>query len=553
MLDSAASLLERALSLHRRGVIAEAAVLYSATLEREPRNPDALCYLAMIFCQPGRLAEGIALARRALDVTPECGLAHNLIGMAQHRLRHLDEALASFDAAISCQPDLAAAHGNRASVLSDLNRLNEAIESYDHAVALNPSSFEDWCNRGATLHALNRLEEAIDSFDQAIVLAPNVAAAHVNRGNVLSLLDRFEEAVAAYDRAIALERNLAQAYADKGLALKGLGRLGEAQTLIESALAMQPNNATVAFALAQILLLQGQWRRAWQHYERREQMPKPPFQPLLSPRWNGEWPDHYRLVVMTEQGLGDAIQFGRYASVLAGRGYAVTVLTRSVLLPLLSTLPGVERVVASPDELSRDSRPFRWIPLMSVPRALHLTPNAVPLQQPYLSANSRRVAVWRERLGGTGFKIGIAWGASGRSRSAPLANFEPLAEIEGVRLVSLQKLPSSAQIDEVPFGGRIERPTDETDTGAESLLDTAAIMMSLDLIVSVDTMAAHLAGALGRPVFVALRRIAEWRWLLDRDDSPFYPTMRLFRQPVDGDWNSVCAQIAGAVRARVHS
>jgi hypothetical protein len=259
-------------------------------------------------------------------------------------------------------------------------------------------------------------------------------------------------------------------------------------------------------------------------------------------------------VILTEQGLGDAIQFGRYASLLAARGHAVTVLTQPVLAPLLSSLAGVERVITSVDELAQDLRPFRWVPLMSVPRALHLTPNAIPAQDPYLSVEPSRIAAWGARLGQQGFgqqgfKVGIAWQPARRDRSAPLAAFAPLAEIDGVRLISLQKQPGTAQIDHVPFADRIERPADEADTSAGALLDTAAVIMNLDLVVSVDTMAAHLAGALGRPVFVALRHVADWRWMRGRDDSPFYPAMRLFRQPVLGDWNSTFNQIADAVRA----
>jgi tetratricopeptide (TPR) repeat protein len=549
MIDPAATIVERALALHRSGAVAEAARLYSEVLARQPRNVDALRYLAMIFCQQEQFRKGIDLLRKALEIAPQSGATHNLLGRAQHRIGELDAALASFDAALACQPDLAEVHGNRGSVLTDLGRLVEAIESYDRALALNPNSFEDCCNRGIALNMLGRHEEALACFDRAIVLNPTIAEIQTNRGNVLSILDRFEEAIEAYDRAIGLRPDLAEAYAQKGLTLKNLGRLGEGRPLIEKAVAMRPNDATIAFALAQVLLQQGEWRLAWPHYERRVYLANPTYQPLTSNRWNGERPDDHRLVVVTEQGLGDAIQFGRYAALLAGRGHAVTVLTRPVLQPLLSSLPGVERVVTSTDELARDPRPFRWVPLMSLPRALHLTPSSIPAQEPYLSVDPSRIAAWGKRLGGSGFKIGIAWQSARRDRSAPLINFAPLAEIDGVRLISLQKQPGSAQIDQVSFASRIERPTDDADTGAEALLDTAAIIMDLDLVVSVDTMAVHLAGALGRPVFVALRRIADWRWLTDREDSPFYPATRLFRQSVGGDWNRTFDQIADAVRS----
>jgi hypothetical protein len=312
---------------------------------------------------------------------------------------------------------------------------------------------------------------------------------------------------------------------------------------------LAPHEPAIAFALAQVLLQRGEWRQAWPHYERRAQMPNPPYQPLQSPRWNGEGPHEHRLVVVTEQGLGDALQFGRYASLLAARGQAVTVLTQPVLQPLLASLPGVERVVISADELARDPRPFRWVPLMTLPRWLYLSPNAVPVQDPYLSVDANRVAAWRERLGEAGFKIGIAWQSARRDRSAPLAAFAPLAAIDSARLISLQKRPGSLDIDAVPFSTRIERPGNDADIGAEALLDTAAIIMNLDLIVSVDTMAVHLAGALGRPAFVALRHIADWRWLTDRSDSPFYPQARLFRQPTPGDWSTTFSAIGNAVSA----
>jgi tetratricopeptide (TPR) repeat protein len=549
MTDPSATIVERALALHRSGAFAEAARLYSEVLQQEPRNVDALRYLAMIFCQQGQFRKGIGLLQQALEIAPQSGSTHNLLGRAQHRIGELDGALASFDAALACQPDLADAHGSRGLVLSDLGRLAEAIEGYDRALALNPNSFEDWCNRAIALNMLGRHEEALACFDRTIALNPTVAENQINRGNVLSMLDRFEEAIGAYDRALALRPDLAEAYAHKGLTLKNLGRLGEGRILIEKALAMQPNNATIAFALAQVLLQLGEWGLAWPHYEQRVHMASPPYQPLASKRWSGEGPDDHRLVVVTEQGLGDAIQFGRYAALLAGRGHAVTVLTHAVLQPLLSSLRSVERVVSSTEELARDPRPFRWVPLMSIPRALHLTPNAIPAQDSYLSVDPSRTAAWAERLGRGGFKIGIAWQTARRDRSAPLINFAPLAEIDGVRLISLQKQPGSVEIDQVSFANRIERPSDDADIGAEALLDTAAIVMNLDLVVSVDTMAVHLGGALGRPVFVALRRIADWRWLTDREDSPFYPATRLFRQSVHGDWKRLFDQIADVVRS----
>jgi hypothetical protein len=234
---------------------------------------------------------------------------------------------------------------------------------------------------------------------------------------------------------------------------------------------------------------------------------------------------------------------------LAGRGYPVTLITRDVLAPLMKTLPGVERVVTSADELKTDPRRVLWAPLMSLPRLLHLTPTAVPAQQPYLSAEPERVARWAEKLTGEGLKVGIVWQGSTTTSAAPLAALAPLADIPGVRLISLQKQPDGA-IAQVPFAGKIERRIDENDLSADGLLDMAAVMANLDLVVSIDSMPAHLAGALGKPVFLALPFVPDWRWLTGRDDTPWYQATRLFRQAGDRLWEPVFARIAEAVRQR---
>jgi hypothetical protein len=222
---------------------------------------------------------------------------------------------------------------------------------------------------------------------------------------------------------------------------------------------------------------------------------------------------------------------------------------------LLRGLDGIE-VLTAPGQLARDPRPVRWLPLMSMMQILHLTPDTIPAQAPYLAADAARAAAWAQRLGSAAFKIGIAWhdGSEGKraARAAALAAFAPLAEIPGVRLISLQKAPGSLQIADVAFSDRVERLISDTDLSPNALPDIAALMASLDLVVSIDTVSAHLAGALGRPVFVALPRVADWRWLLDRDDSPWYPSMHLFRQSREGEWSDVFDRIAAAVREMIN-
>jgi hypothetical protein len=260
-------------------------------------------------------------------------------------------------------------------------------------------------------------------------------------------------------------------------------------------------------------------------------------------------------VLLSEQGLGDTIQFCRFAPLLAARGFDVTILTRKAMAPLLATLPGVT-IATEPEQLAQDKQPLRWLPLLSVPGVLGLRLENVPAAVPYLSAAPERVEAWRARLGG-GFKIGINW-ASGHTdkphfkrRDIPLTNFAPLAALPGVQLISLQKGPAAAQIAAVAFGRRIMTLNADPGADANFFLDTAAVMMSLDLVVTCDTSVAHLAGALARPVFTALPAVADWRWLLGREDSPWYPTMRLFRHDAGRQWQPVFARIAVTVREKI--
>ena len=406
------------------------------------------------------------------------------------------------------------------------------MKSFDRALALNPTSATDWLNRGSLLQALGRHADALASFDKAITCGADVPEAHVNRGNALKDLGhldaagglagspRFDEAMAAYDKALKLDAELPEAHLGRGW----------------------------------LNLLRGDWAAGFPDYEYREKVGEPTFVPLPQPRWDGGPLTDERLVLVTEQGLGDTIQFCRFAPLLAARGFDVTILTRQAMAPLLSTLQGVT-IATDHDKVAQDPK-VRWLPLLSVPGMLGITPDTVPADVPYLAAEPARVEAWRARLG-TGFKIGINW-SSGHSdkphftrRDIPLAEFAGLAALPGVQLISLQKGPAAAQIGQVAFGNKIVVTNADPHADADFFLDTAALMMNLDLVVSCDTSVAHLAGALARPVFTALAAVADWRWLAGRNDTPWYPTMRLFRQDAGRQWQPVFAAIAEAVRGRL--
>ncbi len=513
--------IQEALALHRQGNLRSALDHYNAILRADPDNADALYYVAMIAMQQSRFTDGIELAERALKAGPQARV-HNMLGQAFIRMQEPAKALAAFDRALAADPGHADGHGNRANVLADLDRFDEALQGFDRALALRPDAPVDWCNRAAALQDLDRFEEALASCERAIALQPDLAMAHYNRANVLRDLGQMEDAagqpqsgkldaaLAAYGKAIELDPQFAASYLGRGI----------------------------------VHLLRGDWSQGWRDYEYRTRAGAPAFTPLPGPRWMGEPLTGERLVIITEQGLGDALFFCRFAPLLAACGFDVTILAKRGLVPLLAALPGV-KVTTSADGLTE---PLRWIPMMSLPDALGIRPDSVPAAVPYLKAEPQRIDLWASRLRG-GFKVGINWSAGHlgdrRRRNLSLAALAPLAAIPGVRLISLQKGPPSAEITQAPFP--VETVGTDPDSATDLFRDTAAVMTQLHAIVTCDTSVTHLAGALARPVFVALPAIADWRWMLGRDDSPWYPTLRLFRQSTLGDWDGVCARIAAAV------
>ena len=407
---TAAQLLEQGLFHHRQGQLSLAMERYVEALRNDPKNADALYYVAVVACQEGQFQQGVDLARRAIAFGPPQARVHNLLGQALYRLGERLEAIKNFDRAIALDPNLAAAHGNRANILVDVDLPDEALKSFDRALALNPDSAPDWLNRGVLLQQLGRDQEALDSFDKAIGCAPGFAEAHVNRANALKVLGhlaaargmsdppQFEEAAAAYSKAIAIEPRLEEAYLGRGL----------------------------------LNLLRGDWQAGFPDYEHRTKVGEPTYVALPQPRWDGEQHAGERLVLLSEQGLGDTIQFCRFGPLLAARGFAVTILTRKAMAPLLSTLAGVT-IASEPDQLAQDARPLRWLPLLSVAGVLGIRPASVPADVPYLAAAPARVEAWRARLGEGHFKIGINW-ASGHSdkphfkqRDIALADFAGLA------------------------------------------------------------------------------------------------------------------------------
>ena len=510
-------LMQEATSLHRQGQLSEAAARYEQVLASEKKNTDAIYLLATIHCGQGRVTAGIELARKAIKLDPKYASAHHLIGLA-----HLQ-----------------------------LGRIELALNDFDRAVAVNPQFAEAWFDRARVQLSLGRRAQAIESFDRSVALHPEHAMARFARGTALMVEDRNELALADLTAAIALEPNLSQALANRGYLLNRLGRFDEAFADLARALELAPGDDDVRYHASFVELLHGRWHQGWPKYNARLNAKSlngaRSFVPPSYPRWDGEPLGDELLVLFTEQGRGDAIQFVRFAAELVERGNRVAIATQPGYASMFDGIAGLERIITDASELAALA-PLRWQMLASVPCVTGVTPETIPASVPYLAVDPQHVSAWRAKLG-PGFKIGISWQGNSdfvydRGRSVPLEAFAPLAHLPEVRLISLQKRPGLEQISKIPFRGRVEQVLHPSDTGDEAFRDTAAVIANLDLIVTSDSMNAHLAGALGRPTFIALRKIPDWRWLLEREDCPWYPTARLFRQASEGDWADVFRRIA---------
>ncbi len=492
----------------------------------------------------GRLAEAEQLYRQILAAVPNHADSLHMLGVLALQAGHPRDALQCLDAALHLKPTAAIYHVNRANTLLALGEKEAAAAACRKAIGFKHNCAEAYQVLGHALSDLGRAEEAIAAYQDALRQNPRLPDLHNNLGLALRQADRLEEAAMALDAAVRHAPLDVQAQSNKAGVLKELGRLPESAAAYQDALRREPGNALLHLNHAIVLLLAGEFRAGWEEYEWRFRAGAARIEPCAQPQWNGEPLAGRTLLVRAEQGFGDAIQFSRFVPHLTGGRVILEV--HPPLRRLLSSIPGVGQVVSIGDRLPEFDL---FTPLLSLPRFFGTTLPTVP----YLAAEPERVARWRHHLGTRGFKVGIAWQGNPASqaelgRSIPLAHYLKLATVPGVRLISLQKHHGLDQL--ARDAGAVEVLGETLDAGPDAFVDTAAVMQSLDLVVTSDTSVAHLAGALGRPVWVALRHVPDWRWLLHRPDSPWYPTMRLFRQTTRGDWTGVFDAIAEALAAQ---
>jgi tetratricopeptide (TPR) repeat protein len=579
------SIFNQGIAFHRAGLLPEAEQLYRRVLLAYPQHFDSLHLLGVIRYQRGEYAEAIRQIDVALTINPNVADAYNNRGNALKKLRRFEDALASYDKAIALKPDDAASFNNRGSVLKDLMRFDEATADFEKAIALKPDFSEAFNNRGNLLWSLKRAEQALPYYDRAIALRTDNADAFNNRGNALKELKRFEEAFASYDRATKLKPDYAEAFYNRGTTLFELGRIEEALADLAKAVRLKPDYAEAFYNRGTTLkelkrfdeaiadfdhaialkpdyvdalwnrsmcrLQLGRFREGWIDYEWRWHTTQMMAhrRAFRQRQWNGSSDISGKTILLhMEQGFGDAIMAARYIPRVAAMGARVILGVPAPLVPLLAEVAGVAQITTRDDALPAFDM---HCPMMSLPAAFDTTLETIPTQVPYLSVPETHAKKWSDRIPQSDRpRVGLSWAGNPHfkhdaDRSIGLGPMLPLLARQNVQWFSLQK--------EVRDGDaailRGHPGVTHLGNAIESFADTAAIINSLDLVISSDTSVVHLAGALGKPVWILLQFVPDWRWLLDRDDSPWYPSARLFRQPERNNWQAVVANVERALDA----
>jgi tetratricopeptide (TPR) repeat protein len=532
-----------ALTLQRAGRLREAEKVYARVLKAAPEHFDTLNLLGMVKAQLGQMGEAQRLFSTAVKINPRMPQAWANLGQALYALKRNADALASLDKARALAPGDVDILNHHANVLLSLERPREALAEFQEVLARAPNHTEARINCGLAHAALGVPDEALAEFDRALSITPGHPVAHYNRGLALFALGRYADAVAAHDAVVAVVPQHAGAWLNRGRALAALNRYQAALESYAKAEAARKDYADAEFMTALALLTLGDYARGFAKYEARWRRTGMPAQKSRGrPLWLGQYPLARKTILLhAEQGLGDTILFARYVPLLADAGAKVVIEVPADLKPLLASLKGAAAVIA-PGEAPP---PYdAHCPLGSLPLTLKTELATVPLQVPYLGADDTHLAKWSARLGEKiRPRIALAWSGNpdhlnDRNRSIAFAHLAPLLSA-AAQFVSIQrdlrdedaeKLAGESRV--LHFGGVLE------DFG-----DTAAVIALSDLVITVDTAVANLAGAMGRPVWVLVPFAPDWRWTLDGQTSPWFPTARLFRQTALGDWDAVIARL----------
>jgi tetratricopeptide (TPR) repeat protein len=570
---------QSAMQLHQAGKLDDAEPLYRQILAQEPKHADTLHLLGVLLLQQGQYAPGIDLIQQAIAEQPNIPGYYSNLGWALVDAGRIDEAVICYQKLIALQPTNSAAYDRLAKLLLHLRQTEEAIAAAAEAVRLRPDVADHHAHLGSGyslsgryslavrpytealkldpknvnhLHDLavalsetGRREEAVVLFNMAINLNPNFSWLFSSRGVVLSRLGRVDEAIDSFRRSIRIDPSAPAGYNNLGSLLQEQGKYSEALEQYRMAVSLEPDRPTSRWNLARLLLLLGYLQEGWADFDCRLEMPQLRLnRNFAQPHWDGSDPAGKTILLHAEGGNGDTIHFIRLAPLVARRGAKLILECQSAMLPLLTGFPDLDAIIPRGQPLP----PFDLqIPLQSLPRPLGITLENIPNHVPYLRAPTDRVQKWKQRLASeTKLRVGLVWSgsryANADNRTRTIDVFAPLAEIPNVKFFSLQTGPDASQSP--------PRKMDFADFSAEltDFAETAALVQNLDLIITIDTSVAHLAGALAKPVWVLIPFQCDFRWLLHRTDSPWYPTMRLFRQPSVQDWQTPIREMATALR-----
>ncbi len=549
-----------AVTLQRQGKLRDAEKIFTRVLKAAPDHFEALNLLGTVKAQLGRMGEAHRLLTAALKINPRAAGAWANLGQVQHALKRNDEALACLDKARALDGDNLAILNQHANTLLSLGRAEEALAEFQELLGRAPQHAEARLNCGLAYAALGRYQGAVAEFDAALAAMPGHPGMHYNRGLALYELGRYAAALDAHDRALAAAPEHAGAWLHRGRALAALNRLDEAVKSYGKARTASRDHPDIQFSEALALLTLGDYRAGFEKYEtrwRRSGMPAPPIR--KGPQWLGDYPLAGKTALLhAEQGLGDTIQFARYVPLLAATGAKIVLEVQSELTALMARLGGGATIVARGEA----TPPFEvHCPLGSLPLALRTETDSVPAQIPYLSADDAWLGKWSARIGPvTRPRIAIAWSGNpshynDRNRSLAFARLAPLFAHpatqagSGARFISIQRDVRAEDASALAAETRVMHVGNEL----ENFTDTAAVIALSDLVIAADTAVAHLAGAMGRPLWVLIPFAPDWRWTLNGEACPWYPTARLFRQTALGDWDGVIARVAAELSKYISS
>jgi tetratricopeptide (TPR) repeat protein len=550
--ENAESIRRLADLLSEAGELDEAAALFERLLQMTPSDAEAHYDLGRLRKRRGDLQAAVNCYRSAINLRPNCFEIHFNLAAALFQVGMFEESAHSYQQALRLQPNDAEAHYSLGVALQESGKFEAAAESYANAIRLKADYAEAYSNLGIASAELGNLPMAINFLRYSLTLQPSSPDIHCNLGNLLFKQGDTIAAIDSYRNGLMLQPDHAVALANLGVTLETLGDAESAEECYQSALKSRPDFSLAKFFLGLHQLSKGEFSVGWNAYEHRwvSKECRSYRRTFSQPRWRGEDIQGSRILLYAEQGLGDTMQFVRYLSMLLARGAEIILEVQPNLYRLLKNSFEQVRVIrageAHPD--------FDWqCPLLSLPLAFGTDLESIPSSGPYLRVEATAAAIWAERLSADTLRVGLAWAGNPkhsreRQRSISLEQLARLTRIEGLTFYSLQKGAAAAPLKSRSSDLRLI----DLDAGQEDFADTAAIAANLDLVISIDTSVAHLAGAIGRPVWILLHHMPDWRWLRGRSDSPWYPTARLFRQTVPGNWNGVLDQLEESLRALVN-